>query len=61
MMNSGTTPYRESLIRLTALRLRYRRVCRNPSADVVSLVALITRVEDAERDVAQHLQAGDGV
>ncbi|WP_249221779.1 hypothetical protein [Pantoea sp. JGM49] len=50
MMRTGATPYRESLIRLTALRLRYRRACRNPQAGVTDLAALLTEVEDAERD-----------
>lgn len=51
MMRTGATPYRESLIRLTALRLRYRRACRNPQAGVTDLAALLTEVEDAERDM----------
>ena len=50
-MNTGTTPYRESLIRLIALRLRYRRACRNPQACIIDLAALLAELEDAERDI----------
>ncbi|KNC07567.1 hypothetical protein AC790_18610 [Pantoea sp. RIT-PI-b] len=56
MMRKGATPYRESLIRLVALRLRYRRACRNPSAGVTDLAALLSEVEDAERDVERYEQ-----
>ncbi|ORM61612.1 hypothetical protein PRCB_24440 [Pantoea rodasii] len=54
-MRTGATPYRESLIRAIALRLRYRRACRNPQANVNDLAALLTEVEDAERD-AERLE-----
>ncbi len=51
MMKTGATPYRERLICLTALRLRYLRACRNPQVSVIDLAALLTEVEDAERDM----------
>jgi len=55
-MVPGATPYRESLIRLIALRLRYRRTCRNPSVSATFLTSLLSDVEDAERDVARYEQ-----
>ena len=55
-MVSGATPYRESLIRLIALRLSYRRACRNPSVSATFLTSLLSDVEDAERDVARYEQ-----
>lgn len=55
-MVSGATPYRESLIRLIALRLRCRRACRNPSVSATFLTSLLSDVEDAERDVARYEQ-----
>ncbi|MFJ5162227.1 hypothetical protein ACIP6T_23970 [Pantoea sp. NPDC088449] len=56
MMKNCATPYRESLIRLIALRLRYRRAYSNPSADVTDLAALLSEVEAAERDVERYEQ-----
>ncbi|WP_167738367.1 MULTISPECIES: hypothetical protein [Erwinia] len=53
-MNSGTANAREALIRLCALRLRYRRACRNRHANVCDLAALLVQVEDAER----HCETG---
>lgn len=50
---SGATPWRESLIRLIALRLRYRRACRNPSVSATFLTSLLSEIEDAERDMAR--------
>jgi len=53
-MNSGTANAREALIRLCALRLRYRRACRNRHSNICDLAALLVQVEDAER----HCEAG---
>ncbi|CAX53647.1 hypothetical protein [Erwinia billingiae] len=53
-MNSGTENAREALIRLCALRLRYRRACRNRQANICDLAALLVQVEDAER----HCETG---
>ncbi|WP_397324688.1 hypothetical protein [Pantoea agglomerans] len=52
-MVSGATPWRESLIRLIALRLRYRRACRNPSVSATFLTSMLSDIEDAERDMAR--------
>ena len=48
-MGIGTVNAREALIRLCALRLRYRRACRNRQANICDLAALLVQVEDAER------------
>ncbi|WP_167347708.1 hypothetical protein [Type-D symbiont of Plautia stali] len=53
-MKNGATPYREALIRLTALRLRYQRASRNPAAGMVDLAALMSELEEAEQDVARY-------
>ncbi len=52
-MVSGATPWRESLIRLIALRLRYRRACLNPSVSATFLTSMLSEIEDAERDMAR--------
>ncbi|WP_191907230.1 hypothetical protein [Erwinia billingiae] len=48
-MNRGIENAREALIRLCALRLRYRRVCQNRQTNICDLTALLVQVEDAER------------
>jgi len=53
-MKNAATPYREALIRLCALRLRYWRASRNPAAGVVDLAALMSELEEAEQDVERH-------
>ncbi|MXP68014.1 hypothetical protein FD728_04670 (plasmid) [Pantoea sp. Aalb] len=55
-MKISATPYREAIIRLCALRLRYQRACRNPSFGVVALATLMSQLEDAERDVERYEQ-----
>lgn len=52
-MVSGATPWRESLIRLISLRLRYRRACLNPSVSATFLTSMLSEIEDAERDMAR--------
>lgn len=52
-MVSGATPWRESLIRLIALRLRYRRACLDLSVGSTLLTSMLSEIEDAERDVAR--------
>ncbi|MDF7650049.1 hypothetical protein PUG42_15975 [Erwiniaceae bacterium L1_54_3] len=53
-MKNGATPYREALIRLSALRIRYRRASRNPAAGMVYLAALMSELEEAEQDVERY-------
>ncbi|MHC9061057.1 hypothetical protein [Pantoea sp. y20] len=53
-MKNGATPYREALIRLTALRLRYQRASRNPAFSSSDLAALMSELEEAEQDVERH-------
>ena len=48
-MKCGTANSREALIRLCALRLRYRRAYLNRRADICELASLLEQVEDAER------------
>ena len=54
IMKNGAAPYREALIRLSALRIRYRRASRNPAAGMVDLAALMSELEEAEQDVERY-------